>query len=93
VEQATLNHFGCRGATQELKDPLRSHRWCCVPLDEVHKTLASWRLMARQVSAQGPAAWRRLLAKAERTLRTGERPSGMVPMEEVDELIRERLGR
>ena len=62
-------------------------------LDEVHKILASWRLMARQVSAQGPEAWRRLLSKAERTLRTGERPSGMVPMEEVDELIRERLGR
>ena len=40
-----------------------------------------------------PEAWRRLLAKAEQTLRAGERPPGVVPMEAVDELIRERLSR
>lgn len=52
-------------------------------LDDLEKTLASWRLNARQVAAEGPKAWRALLAKADRILTTGELPSGTRPWEEV----------
>lgn len=61
-------------------------------LDELEKTLALWRLAARQVAAEGPEAWRALLAKAERRLATGELPPGSAPAEKVEELIRTRLG-
>lgn len=62
-------------------------------LDEVHETLESWRRVAWLVSASGPDAYRRILAQAERTLRTGEAPPGTVPIEEIEALIAERLGR
>jgi len=62
-------------------------------LDELEKTLVSWRLNARQVAVEGPEAWRALLARAQRRLATGEVAPGSVPSEKVEELIRERLGR
>lgn len=62
-------------------------------LDELEKFLAHWRRIAWSTDAYGHDSWRALLAKAEHTLRTGERPPGMVPMEKIEELIRQRLGR
>lgn len=62
-------------------------------LDELEKFLKHWRRMAWCHTAQGHDSWRALLAKAEHTLRTGELPPGTMSAEEIEELIRARLGR
>jgi hypothetical protein len=59
-------------------------------LDELEKTLRSWRLNAWQVTAEGPDAWRALLAMAERVLATGELPPHSVSNDRIRELLRER---
>jgi uncharacterized protein DUF6247 len=46
-------------------------------LDELHKTLECWRRIGWSTQA-GPDAHQRMLAQAEHTLRTGERPAGSV---------------
>ncbi len=61
-------------------------------LDELYATLAHWRRIARMTQAD-PEAHRRMLQRAERTLRTGDEPPGAVPADEVRALIQERLGR
>lgn len=60
-------------------------------LGALEKMSTSWRLTARQLTAIGPEAWRKILAKAQHTLRTGERPADMVPMEEMDRRLVTRL--
>ncbi|MGH3913987.1 MAG: DUF6247 family protein [Pseudonocardiaceae bacterium] len=62
-------------------------------LDDVHATLESWRRVAWLVTAHGPEGYRRLMATAEQTLRTGQSPPGSVGQEVVEALIRQRLGR
>jgi hypothetical protein len=46
-------------------------------LEKLQTTLASWRRIARQTQAD-PAAHRRMLQQAERTLHTGQPPAGAV---------------
>lgn len=60
-------------------------------LDELHKTLAHWRRIARMTQSD-PAAHRRMLAQAEQTLRTGQLPPGTTSADEVRAHLRERLG-
>ncbi len=62
-------------------------------LDELQKTLRLWRLNAWQVSAEGPDAWRALLAKAERVLAPGELPPHSVSADQIRELLGERQRR
>ncbi|MDQ3989158.1 MAG: DUF6247 family protein [Actinomycetota bacterium] len=61
-------------------------------LASVHRTLESWRRIAWLTQANGPDGYRRLLARAERTLRTGELPLDSVPLDQIKTLIAERLG-
>lgn len=46
-------------------------------------TLESWRRIAWLTSANGPAGYRRTLAKAEHLQRTGELPAGAVPWRQL----------
>ena len=62
-------------------------------LDEVHDTLESWRRVAWLVSEHGQDGYRRMMAQAQETLRTGQSPSGSVGIDEIEALIRARLGR
>lgn len=62
-------------------------------LDELETFLAHWRRIAWAQTAHGHDRWRALLAQADHTLRTGQPPPGTVPEEEIEELIRARLGR
>lgn len=62
-------------------------------LDEVHDTLESWRRVAWLVSAHGHEGYRRMMAQAQETLRTGQSPPGSVEIDEIEALIRARLGR
>jgi len=61
-------------------------------LTGVHRTLESWRRIAWLTTANGSDGYRRLLARAARTLRTGELPPDSVPLDQVKTLIAERLG-
>lgn len=58
----------------------------------VHRTLESWRRIAWLTTSNGPDGYRRLLARAEETLRTGDPPPGSVPLDQVKALIAQRLG-
>ncbi|MFC0115082.1 DUF6247 family protein [Kibdelosporangium aridum] len=60
-------------------------------LDELHATLTHWHRVARMTQAD-PEAHRRMLQRAEETLRTGEEPADVVAADDVKALIRERLG-
>ena len=60
-------------------------------LDELHRTLEHWYRIARVTQAD-PAAHRRMLLRAEQTLRSGDLPTDSVSADEVKALIRERLG-
>ena len=62
-------------------------------LDEVHDTLESWRRVAWLVSEHGQDGYRRMMAQAQETLRTGQSPPGSVGIDEIEALIRARLGR
>jgi hypothetical protein len=62
-------------------------------LTEVTKVLDSWQRRATITTHLGHDGYRRMLARAERILRTGEPEPGSVPLEEIKELIAERLGR
>lgn len=61
-------------------------------LSGVRRTLESWRRVAWLTAARGHEGYRRLLAEAERRTRTGERAPGSVSLEQVKELIADRLG-
>ncbi len=52
-------------------------------LAEVLETLESWRRIAWLTTANGPDGYRRLLAKADHLLRTGERPAGSAPWRQL----------
>lgn len=60
-------------------------------LTGVHRTLQSWRRIAWLTTANGPDGYRRMLARADRTLRTGELPPDSVPLDQVKALLAERL--
>lgn len=60
-------------------------------LDELQRTLEHWHRIARMTQAD-PAAHRRMLLRAEQTLRTGVLPADSVSAEDVKALLRERLG-
>jgi hypothetical protein len=59
-------------------------------LTDVHDLLAKWRHIAYS-ELKDPGSYFRLLAKAELIERTGQHPDA-VPIEDVRELIRRRLG-
>ena len=61
-------------------------------LTAVHELLDSWRRVAWLTTASGPEGYRRILARAEETLRTGEEPPGTVSLEEIRLRIAARLG-
>nr|CEL15141.1 hypothetical protein [Kibdelosporangium sp. MJ126-NF4]CTQ93263.1 hypothetical protein [Kibdelosporangium sp. MJ126-NF4] len=60
-------------------------------LEAVYKTLEHWHRIARMTQAD-PAAYRRMLQRAEHTLRTGKSAGPTVSSDQVKALIRERLG-
>ncbi|SDM91659.1 DUF6247 family protein [Allokutzneria albata] len=60
-------------------------------LDELHGMLEHWHRIARMTQAD-PAAHRRMLQRADRTLRTGATQPGSASADQVKALIRERLG-
>jgi hypothetical protein len=60
-------------------------------LTVVHRTLESWRRVAWLTAANGPDGYRRMLARAEHTLATGESSPHSVPLDEVKSLIAQRL--
>jgi hypothetical protein len=64
-------------------------------LSGVARTLDTWRLHAWNTQALGRTGYRRMLARAEYTQRTGNHPPGTVvhSADEVRALIQERLGR
>jgi Family of unknown function (DUF6247) len=60
-------------------------------LEELRKTLEHWHRIARMTQAD-PTAHRRMLQRAEETLRTGEPGARTVSADQVKALIRDRLG-
>ncbi|GAB1508943.1 DUF6247 family protein [Actinophytocola sp. KF-1] len=62
-------------------------------LADVHRVLDSWRRRAMITTHLGPHGYRRMLARAEDILRTGEPPADSVSLDEIKELIAERLAR
>ncbi|HEX6353710.1 DUF6247 family protein [Actinophytocola sp.] len=62
-------------------------------LDCVYRILDSWRRRAMITTYLGHNGYREMLARAEERLRTGEEPPDSVPLEDIKELIAERLGR
>jgi hypothetical protein len=61
-------------------------------LTGVHDVLDSWRPVAWLTSARGVAGYRRILARADETLRTGNRPPGSVSLEMTRLAIADQLG-
>jgi hypothetical protein len=61
-------------------------------LDELREVLEHWHRIACMTQAD-PEAHRRMLQRAEHTLRTGQALLGSVSADDVRTLIRERLGR
>lgn len=61
-------------------------------LAPVQDLLVKWRHLAYAELAE-PGSYFRVLATAERTLATGQAPPGSVSGDEVEALIRRRLGR
>ncbi|WP_291411006.1 DUF6247 family protein [Actinophytocola sp.] len=62
-------------------------------LTSVFTILDSWRRRATLTTSLGHGGYRRMLARAEQTLRTGEPATGSVPLDQVKAYIEERLGR
>jgi hypothetical protein len=62
-------------------------------LTDLFNTLDSWRRRATITTHLGHDGYRRMLTRAERILRTGEPEPDSVPLEEIKELIAERLDR
>lgn len=60
-------------------------------LSRVLEVLRNYHRIARLTQRQGAEAHRRMLDKAAAILRTGENPDA-VPIEDVEALVRERLG-
>jgi hypothetical protein len=52
-------------------------------LGEVYRFLEHWRRIARLTVGLGHDGYRRMLAQAERTARTGEMPGNAVPVEQL----------
>lgn len=64
-----------RGAMDRARDRL--------DLAEVHDVLDAWRRIAWLLSELGTAGYRNMIASAEERVRTGERPPGSVPWEQL----------
>jgi hypothetical protein len=62
-------------------------------LTAVFETLTVWRRTARTTTALGIDGYRRMLARAEQTLVTGQLPAGTVPLADVQARIAARLAR
>ena len=62
-------------------------------LAAVFETLTVWRRTARTTTALDVDGYRRMLARAERTLATGQLPAGTVPVADVQARITARLTR
>jgi hypothetical protein len=62
-------------------------------LADMFRVLDSWRRRAMITTQLGHHGYRTMLARAEERLRTGEAPADSVPLDEIKELIAERLGR
>jgi len=60
-------------------------------LADVFRILDSWRRRAMITTHLGHNGYRRMLARAEERLRTGEAPADSVPLDEIKELIAERV--
>lgn len=52
-------------------------------LTRVFETLEHWRQIAWMTTARGPETHRRMLATADKILRTGESPPGTVPWSQL----------
>jgi len=74
-----------RNALSEAADSL--------DLADTMRILDSWRRRAWITTQLGHNGYRQMLARAEERLRTGEAPPDSVPLDEIKELIAERLGR
>ncbi|HEX3782147.1 MAG TPA: DUF6247 family protein [Pseudonocardiaceae bacterium] len=61
-------------------------------LTKMQTTLETYRRHALLVARRGPDGYRRILARAEETLRTGAEPSGGMTHEQMRAMIQERLG-
>jgi hypothetical protein len=61
-------------------------------LEPVQRLLRKWRHFA-YAELTSPGSYFRVLATAAHTLATGQPPAGSISGEEMDELIRRRLGR
>jgi hypothetical protein len=61
-------------------------------LEPVQDLLAKWRHLAYAELTE-PGSYFRVLARAERTLATGQAPPNSVSGEDIDALIHKRLGR
>ncbi|MGH3797280.1 MAG: DUF6247 family protein [Pseudonocardiaceae bacterium] len=62
-------------------------------LDELEKFLTHWRRIAWCQTDAGHDKWRAVLREADRRLAGGAPPPGVVSQEEMEDLIRLRLGR
>jgi hypothetical protein len=60
-------------------------------LAAVHALLEAWRPVAWLTAAHGADGYRRILARADQVLRTGERPAGTVSLEATRLAIAEQL--
>lgn len=61
-------------------------------LTGVHAVLDAWRPVAWLTSIRGVDGYRRILARAEQTLRIGQHPPGTVSLEATRLAIAEQLG-
>jgi Family of unknown function (DUF6247) len=59
----------------------------------VQRFLETWRRIARLTAGLGHDGYRRMLAEADRRLRTGEMPDNPVPIEAVRLRLAERIAR
>lgn len=62
-------------------------------LADLFGVLDSWRRRAMITAHLGHHGYRKMLARAEETLRTGEPPADSASLDEIKALIEERLGR
>jgi Family of unknown function (DUF6247) len=64
-----------RGAMDRARDRL--------DLAEVHDVLEAWRRIAWLIAELGTTGYREMISSAEERVRTGERPSGSVPWNQL----------
>lgn len=90
-----------RAALVPEEQPDFDHQWHkamaeadeTLELADMFRVLDSWRRRAMITTHLGHNGYRRMLARAEERLRTGKAPADSVPLDEIKELIAERLSR